>query len=417
MTDFFDDLEHRDPTDRDAALLSDFRAFLPKVLSGAPGWARILKDTDAAAIISRGDLASLPVLRKTELKDLQEKNPPFAGLTIGGNADFGRIFMSPGPIFEPMGTGNDPWRAGRAAFAAGFRKGTLVHNSFAYHLTPGGFLVDSALTAVGCAVIPAGIGNTEQQIDTIAQLKPQGYAGTPDYLKVILDKAAELGKDTSSIKRGLVSGGALFPSLRAEYKDRGISVLQCYATADVGLIAYESQAPDGTGPNDGMIVNEDIILEIVRPGTGEPVPDSEVGEVVVTTFNPVYPMIRFGTGDLSAIMPGQSPCGRTNTRIKGWMGRADQTTKVKGMFIHPSQIADIARRHPELGRLRLVVDRDGEQDAMTLKAECASQSSDLADAVAATLQTVCKVRGTVGLVDPGSLANDGKVIDDQRSYD
>ena len=319
--------------------------------------------------------------------------------------------MSPGPIFEPMGTANDPWRAARAAYAAGFRSGSLAHNAFAYHLTPGGFIIDSGLTALGCTVIPAGIGNTEMQIDAIAQLRPEGYAGTPDYLKVILDKAAELGKDTSSIKHGLVSGGALFPSLRQEYADRGIRVLQCYATADVGLIAYESEAVEG------MIIDEDIIVEIVTPGTGEPVAPGEVGEVVVTTFNPVYPMIRFGTGDLSAIMAGTSPCGRTNQRIKGWMGRADQTTKVKGMFVHPSQVADVGRRHAELGRLRLIVARDGEQDAMTLQAECDDEPEGLAGAVAATLQTVCKVRGAVELVATGSLANDGKVIDDQRSYD
>ncbi|MDH3739974.1 MAG: AMP-binding protein [Hyphomicrobiales bacterium] len=411
MTDFYDDLERRDPADREAALFAKLREFLPRVLAGAPGWARLLKDLDPGTLKTPDDLAGLPVLRKSELKDLQEKNPPFAGFTMGDTADFGRIFMSPGPIFEPMGTEPDPWRAARALYAAGFRDGTLVHNAFAYHLTPGGFLVDAGLRAVGCTVIPAGIGNTEMQIDVIAQLKPEGYAGTPDYLKVLLDKAAELGKETSSIKRGLVSGGALFPSLRAEYAERGISVLQCYATADVGLIAYESEAAEG------MIADEDIILEIVRPGTGEPVAPGEVGEVVVTTFNPVYPMIRFGTGDLSAIMEGPSPCGRTNTRIKGWMGRADQTTKVKGMFVHPSQIADVGRRHGELGRLRLVVARDGEQDAMMLQAECASPSADLADAVAASLQAVCKVRGSVDLVAPGSLANDGKVIDDQRSYE
>ncbi len=410
MSDYFDDLERRDPAEREASLLAELRGFLPKVLTGAPGWARFLKDTDPADLTSREALAALPVLRKSDLKDQQEKNPPFAGFTMGDVSDFGRIFMSPGPIFEPMGTHKDPWRGARALHAAGFRKGDIVHNAFAYHLTPGGFILDAGLTHLGCAVVPAGIGNTEMQVDAIAQIRPVGYTGTPDYLKVLLDKAGELGKDTSSIKRALVSGGALFPSLRQEYADRGISCLQCYATADVGLIAYESEAVEG------MIVDENVILEIVRPGTGEPVADGEVGEVVVTTFNPVYPMIRLGTGDLSAIMDGPSPCGRTNVRIKGWMGRADQTTKVKGMFIHPSQVADIGRRHAELGRLRLVVARDGEQDAMTLQAECADPPADLAEAVAATVQTVCKVRGAVELAAPGSLANDGKVIDDQREY-
>jgi phenylacetate-CoA ligase len=410
MTDFYDDLEQRSHTDREASLFGKLTAFLPKVLDGAPGWARHLKDIDAAAITDRRALATLPVLRKSDLKDLQEKNPPFAGFTLGSTSDFGRIFMSPGPIFEPMGADGDQWRAGRAIHAAGFRAGNIVHNCFAYHLTPGGFMIDSGLRAVGCAVVPAGIGNTDQQIETIAQLKPVGYTGTPDFLKVLLDKASEAGRDLGSIRRALVSGGALFPSLRQEYADRGISVLQCYATADVGLIAYESDAMEG------MIVDEDIILEIVRPGTGEPVEPGEVGEVVVTNFNSVYPMIRFGTGDLSAIMEGNSPCGRTNQRIKGWMGRADQTTKVKGMFIHPSQVADIGRRHPELGRLRLVVARDGEQDAMTLMAECETAAAGLAEAVASTIQSVCKVRGKVDLVEPGSLANDGKVIDDQREY-
>ncbi len=410
MSSYFDELEQRDPTQRQDTLFADLSQFLPAVVAGSPGWARQLGDTDVAAVNSRLALADLPVLRKSDLKELQESDPPFAGFTIGDTSGFGRVFMSPGPIFEPMGTGKDPWRGARALHAAGFRKGDLVHNAFSYHLTPGGFILDSGARAIGCAVIPAGTGNTDAQIDAIEQLKPVGYTGTPDFLKVLLDKADELGRNARSIKRALVSGGALFPSLRQEYADRGVSVLQCYATADVGVIAYESEAMDG------MIVDEGVILEIVRPGTGDPVAEGEVGEVVITNFNQTYPMIRFGTGDLSAIMTGSSPCGRTNMRIKGWMGRADQTTKIKGMFVHPSQVADIGRRHKELGRLRLVVSRNGEQDSMTLQAECASLGPELADAVSVTVHSISKIRGHVELCEPGSLPNDGKVIDDQREY-
>jgi phenylacetate-CoA ligase len=316
--------------------------------------------------------------------------------------------MSPGPIFEPEGHGEDWWGGARALFAAGFRAGDIVHNSFAYHLTPGGFMLESGAHALGCAVVPAGPTNTEQQVDAIAQFKPSGYVGTPDFLKILLDAAAKAGKDVSSLKRGLVSGAALPASLRRELGERGIAVLQCYASAELGFIAYESAA------REGMIVNEHVVLEIVRPGTGDPVPDGEVGEVVVTSFNPDYPMIRLATGDLSAVLPGLSPCGRTNTRIKGWLGRADQTAKVKGMFVHPGQVAEVARRHPALGRVRLVVARDGEQDVMTLMAECTEAGLD--DAVAATLQSVTKLRGEVRLVAPGSLPNDGKVIADERTY-
>ncbi len=318
--------------------------------------------------------------------------------------------MSPGPIFEPMGQEEDPWRGARSMFAAGFRKGDIVHNSFGYHLTPGGFILDSAARALGCVVMPGGIGNTDVQVDAIAAIRPSGYTGTPDYLKVLLDKADELGKDASSIKRALVGGGALFPSLRQDYADRGISCLQCYATADLGLISYESEAMEG------MIVDEGVIVEIVTPGTADPVPDGDVGEVVVTTFSPVYPMIRFGTGDLSAIMPGQSPCGRTNMRLRGWLGRADQTTKIKGMFVHPSQVAEIAKRHPGLGRLRLIVNRQGEQDRMVLQVEAPQATAELAAKVATSMQAVCKLKGEVELAEPGSLPNDGKVIDDQRQY-
>lgn len=383
---------------------------LDRALSQAPGWKKHLGGVAAGDVSDRKGLAQLPVLRKSVLKELQVEAPPFGGFQIGEVGEMGRVFMSPGPIFEPMGGEADPWRGARSLFAAGFRPGDLVHNAFAYHLTPGGFILDHGARALGCAVVPGGVGNTEQQVEAIAHLRPVAYTGTPDFLKVLQDKAAEAGKDISSISKALVSGGALFPSLRAEYRERGVNVLQCYATAEAGVIAYELEALEG------MIVDEGLILEIVRPGTGEPVPDGEVGEVVVTTFNPVYPMFRLATGDLSAVLPGPSPCGRTNMRIKGWLGRADQTTKIKGMFVHPSQVAEIGKRHPELKRLRLVVSRANEQDAMTLMAECGEGDGGLAEAVGQSVQAVLKLRGKVEIVAPGTLPNDGKVIADERSY-
>jgi phenylacetate-CoA ligase len=316
--------------------------------------------------------------------------------------------MSPGPIFEPEGEGKDWWGSARACYAAGFRPGDVAHNSFAYHLTPGGFILEAGLHALDCAVIPGGVGNTEQQLEAIAHYRPSGYVGTPDFLKILLDTAEKTGKDAASIKRALVSGAALPASLREELKARGVAVLQCYATAELGVIAYESEV------REGMIVNESVIVEIVRPGTGDLVAEGDVGEVVVTSFNPDYPMIRLGTGDLSALMTGTSPCGRSNARIKGWMGRADQTAKVKGMFVHPQQIAEVATRHPQLKRLRLVVGREGEQDSMTLMAECAAPDAALEATVAATLQSVTKLKGAVKLVAPGALPNDGKVIADER---
>ena len=410
MNEHFDALETRQPAKREAQLMVALQRTIERALAEAPGWRQHLGAMKAADVTDRAGLARLPVLRKADLKDLQAKAPPFGGLQIGAATDMGRVFMSPGPIFEPMGGDADPWRGARSLYAAGFRPGDLIHNAFSYHLTPGGFILDHGARALGCTVVPGGVGNTEQQIEAIAHLRPVAYTGTPDFLKVLQDKAAETAKDVSSIKRALVSGGALFPSLRAEYRERGVAVLQCYATAEAGVIAYETEALEG------MIVDEGLILEIVRPGTGDPVPDGEVGEVVVTTFNPVYPMIRLATGDLSAVMAGQSPCGRTNMRIKGWLGRADQTTKIKGMFVHPSQVAEIGKRHPELGRLRLVVTRAGEQDAMTLKAESEEGDGGLAEAVGHSVQAIFKLRGNVEIVAPGSLPNDGKVIADERPY-
>jgi phenylacetate-CoA ligase len=410
MRESYDSLETRHPDDRERELFMR----LPGVIAAAmraPGWARQLAGVEARAVTSRAALAKLPVLRKSELLALQRATPPFGGFNVTAVGSLKRLLMSPGPIFEPEGGSADSWGAARALFAAGFRKGDVVLNSFAYHLTPGGFIMESGAHAIGCAVIPAGPGNTEQQLEAIAHLRPSGYVGTPDFLKILLDAAAQAGKDVSSLKRGLVSGAALPSSLRKELAERGVPVLQCYAVADVGVIAYESVG------GEGMIVNEQLIVEIVRPGTGDPVPDGEVGEVVVTSFNPDYPMIRLATGDLSAVMPGGSPCGRTNMRVRGWLGRADQTTKVKGMFVHPSAVAEVARRHPSLGRVRLTVTRAGEQDAMTLLAECASPEAGLEDAVAATLQAVTKLRGAVRLVAPGSLPNDGKVIVDERPVD
>ena len=412
--DHFDQLETRDPAAREQALFNRLPALLARAADLAPGWAEHLVGINLAEITTRAALPALPLLRKSALKDLQEKRPPFGGFATDTPGAMGRIMMSPGPIFEPEGRGEDYWRTARALYAAGVRPGDIVHNTFSYHLTPGGWILDSGARALGCAVIPAGPGNTEQQLDTISFLKPTVYVGVPDYLKILLDKAAELGRDAPSFKRALVSGGALFPSLRAEYKTRGVTVMQSYATADLGMIAYESAASDGSV--EGMIVDEGALVEIVRPGTGDPVPDGDVGEMVVTTFNRDYPMIRLATGDLSAVLPGLSPCGRTNRRIKGWLGRADQTTKVKGMFVHPEQIAALAKRHPELGRVRLVVARDGEQDVMTLRAETAAASDLLSGAIAATLQAITKLKGTVEIVAPGSLPNDGKVIADERTY-
>jgi phenylacetate-CoA ligase len=407
MTEHFDSLETRDPAERERDLMSRLPKLIARAAS-APGWVEQLGGVEPESITSRAALARLAVLRKSELAQRQRARPPFGGFNISAPGKMRRLLMSPGPIFEPEGTGKDFWGAARALFAAGFRAGDIVHNSFAYHLTPGGFIMESGAHALGCVVVPAGTGNTEQQVEAIAHLKPSGYAGTPDFLKILLDAAAKTGKDVSSLKRGLVSGAALPSSLRQELASRGVKVLQCYATAELGIIAYESAA------REGMIVNEDLLLEIVRPGTGDPLPPGEVGEVVVTSFNPDYPMIRLATGDLSAVMPGSSPCGRTNMRVAGWMGRADQTTKIKGMFVHPQQLAELAKRHPELGRLRLIVKRANEQDAMTLMAEAAAPAEALRTAVAATLNAVTKLRGEVQFAAPGSLPNDGKIIADER---
>lgn len=407
MSEHYDALETRDPAQRDKDQFSTLAQTLTRALA-APGWGKHLAGVDPKSITSRAALAKLPILKKSDLIGLQKETPPFGGYNATAPGKAKRILMSPGPIFELEGYGKDYANVARPLFAAGFRAGDIIHNCFSYHLTPGAWMFDAGAEALGCPIVPGGVGNTEQQIEAIAHIKPAGYVGTPDFLKVILDTAAKSGKDVSSLKRGLVSGAALPPSLRQELSGRGVDVLQCYATAETGVIAYETSA------REGMVVNESVIVEIVRPGTGDPVPEGDVGEVVVTSFNPDYPMIRLATGDMSAIMAGRSPCGRTNTRIKGWMGRADQTTKVKGMFVRPEQIAEVAKRHPELGRIRLAVGREGEQDTMTLHAECGSSGGGLSDAIAQTLQSVTKLKGGVRIVAPGSLPNDGKVIADER---
>lgn len=412
MPDHFDERETQPPEARERDLFARLPDFIARAMAEAPGWARHLDGIDPSAISSREALASLPVLRKGALKALQEADPPFGGFAAIRPGGATRIFMSPGPIFEPQGEGPDPWNGARALFAAGFRPGDVVHNAFAYTLTPGGFILDCGARALGCAVVPAGIGNTEMQVEAIAHIRPTGYTGTPDFLKILLDKAAEAGRDVSSLSKALVSGAALPPSLRAELGERGVGVLQAYAIAEVGVIAYETEALDG------MVVEEEAIVEIVRPGTGEPVADGEVGEVVVTRMSAAYPMIRLATGDLSAVLPGQSPCGRTNMRIRGWMGRADQTTKVKGMFVHPEQVAEALRGLGDAaGRARLVVTRENEQDVMTLKVEAEAGDGALAGRLADSLQTATKLRGRVEIVAPGSLPNDGKVIEDARPLD
>ena len=415
MAAHFDMLETRSQAGREEALFARLPGFLARAMAAAPGLARWLEGIDPRAIDSRAALTRIPVLRKSDLMELQAANPPFGGFADTSALAGSRVFLSPGPLWEPQGAGADPWASARAFHAAGIRQGDVVHNAFSYHMTPGGFILDEGARALGCTVFPAGTGNTEMQVDAAATLRPNVYCGTPDFLKVMLDKAAETGKDLSSFRLGLVSGGALFPSLRQEYRERGISVLQCYATAEFGVIAYESSGPDGA-PNPGMIVNEDLIVEIVRPGTNTPVRDGEGGEVVVTSFNPAYPMVRLGTGDLSAILPGVSPCGRTNVRIRGWMGRADQRTKIKGMFVDPKQVDEVVRRHPTITKARLVVTRDGERDAMTLQVEGLAEGAFDPSAVEATLREVTKLGGAVVLVTDGALPNDGKVIADERDY-
>ena len=383
MSDFLDELETRDPEERER------RQFAA--------------------------LARLPVVRKSELMERQKGGPeahrPFGGLTAVETGRLARIFASPGPIYDPDGRRGDWWRMARALWAAGFRRGDVVHNCFSYHFTPAGMMLETGAQEIGCAVVPAGVGNTEQQVRAIADIRPAGYVGTPSFLRIILEKGREMGADLSSMRRALVSGEALPPALRAEIGAAGIAVRQCYATADLGLVAYESV------PDAGLILDEWVIVEILRPGTGDPVGPGEVGEVVVTTLNPDYPLIRFATGDLSMLLPGASPCGRTAPRLKGWMGRADQTTKVRGMFVHPSQVAEVARRHAAIGRCRLVVSGEGGNDRMELRAEVApaARGEGLAEAIAQSIQAVTRLRGEVVLVEPGALPNDGKVIEDARA--
>ena len=415
MSEFFDALETRDPAEREAALM----AALPRQIAHAQvhsaALGEILAGVDAAAVTSRAALARLPVTRKSELLARQQASRAAGRDAFGGFAAvrYGpampRLYASPGPIYEPEGTARDYWRAARAMVAAGFRAGDLVHNAFSYHMTPGAFIMESGAHAVGCTVFPAGTGQTEQQLQAIAELKPQAYLGTPSFLRILVEKAAEAGSDIASLKKGLVGGEAFPPSLRDWFSERGLAVYQSYATADVGLIAYETSA------RQGLVLDEHCIVEIVRPGTGDPVAEGEVGEVVVTVFNPDYPLVRFGTGDLSAVLPGQCPTGRTNTRIKGWLGRADQTTKIKGMFVHPGQVAEIVRRFPEVTRARLVVSGEMADDRMKLLIESAG-AQGLGERVAEAVRDVTKLRGEVEVVAPGSLPNDGKVIEDARSY-
>jgi phenylacetate-CoA ligase len=426
MSGYLDALETRDPAAREAALLAALPAQVTAA-QGVPALGERLAGVDAASITTRAALAALPVTRKGELFERQqhgyaaEPRDPFGGFSAigwrallrGGRPMAGarRVYQSPGPIYEPEPGRGDYWRAARALHAAGFRAGDLVHNSFSYHLTPGAWFMDAGAAAIGCTVFPGGVGNTELQLQAADHLRPDAYTGTPSFLRILLEKAVEAKIALPSLKKALVSGEAFPPSLRDWLRDRGIEGYQAYATADVGLVAYETPA------REGLVVDEGVLVEIVRPGTGDVVPDGEVGEVVVTVLHPEYPMVRFGTGDLSAVLPGASPCGRTNLRIKGWMGRADQTAKVRGMFVHASQVAAVLARHAELARARLVVEGEMANDRMTLRAEAAAQPEGLREAVAATVRDVTKLRCDVVLVAPGSLPNDGKVIEDLRKYE
>ncbi len=417
MTDFFDALETRAPVEREAALLAALPMQVAYAKLASPAFAEILKDVNPAEVTNRGALAKLPVIRKHELLEWQLSTRSKGGSVFGGfsTAGFGahmpRVFASPGPIYEPEGTAKDYWRMARAIFAAGFRPGELIHNSFSYHFVPAGSMMETGAHALGCTVFPGGTGQTEQQVQAIAELKPAGYIGTPSFLKIIVEKAAEIGVALPSLTKAMFSGEAFPPSLRDWFTAHGIEGYQCYATADLGSIAYETTA------REGLVVDEGVLLEIVRPGTGDPVAVGEVGEVVITTLNPIYPLVRFGTGDLSAVLPGACATGRSNVRIKGWMGRADQTTKIRGMFVHPGQVDQIAKRFPEVLKARLIVSGEMANDQMTLKVETACSGPDgLSQKMMDAIRDVTKLRGQVEVVLPGSLPNDGKVIEDARSY-
>ena len=413
--DYYDALETRSPEEREAALLAALPQQIAHAKRNAPGFARILADVDASQVTSRAQLAKLPVTRKSDLGELQKSLPPLGGLNATPREKLAKVFVSPGPIYDPEGQGTDWWRTARGLYAGGFRAGDLVINTFAYHFTPAGSMLETGALALGCTVVPTGVGQTEMQVAAIRDLGINAFIGTPSFLKLIVEKADELKCDISCLKKAMVGAEYLPPALRKAMRERGIQVMQLYASADLGHIAYESANADG-GINEGMVLDEGVLLEIVRPGTGDPVPAGEVGEVVITSFNRDYPLVRFGTGDLSAVMSQPSPCGRTNVRIRGWMGRADQSTKVRAMFVTPKQVAEVLRRHPEVRKARLVVEGEVGKDRMTLRCEAANPAKQLAEAIVASIRDVTKLRGEVELVAPATLPNDGKVIDDLRKY-
>ncbi len=411
MPEHFDSLETRDPQERERTQCADLARQVAHAQRASKAFARILAGVDADAVVSRAALAQLPVTRKSALLEIQTGDRPFGGLAATRWGAARRVFASPGPIYEPEGARPDYWRLARPLFAAGFRAGDLIHNCFSYHFTPAGSMLETGAHALGCTVFPGGIGQTEQQAQAIAELRPDGYVGTPSFLRIILEHADERGVRLPSLTKALVSGEAFLPNMRDALAVRGIHAFQAYATADLGTIAYETTA------REGLVVDEGVMVEIVRPGTGDPIAPGEVGEVVVTTlYNTDYPLIRFGTGDLSALLPGLSSCGRTNMRIKGWMGRADQTTKVKGMFVHPAQVAAIVGRFREITRARLIVDNPDGNDRMTLHVEMAAEAAGIETAIQAAIRDVTKLRGEVALRRPGELPNDGKVIDDTRKF-
>ena len=413
-SEYYDELEIRDPEERDILLFEALGRHLRATKEDSPYFGEYFKDIGPDDVKSRADLVKLPITRKSDLSGLQKDGPPLAGMTNIAPSNFLRLYQSPGPTYEGEADGNDWWRLGRAMYAAGIRPGDIIHNTFSYHLTPAGMMVEAGALAIGCTVVPAGTGQTEQQVQAIGHLRPNAYTGTPSFLKILLETAREEGIDAGSIKKAVVSGEALPEMLRAEFKAAGILALQAYASADLGLIAYESKAMEG------LIVDDRIIVEIVRPGSGEQVPLGEIGEVIVSSLNREYPLIRFATGDLSSVMPGQSPCGRTGMRLTGWKGRADQAAKFKGMFVTPSQIAEVLKRHPEIAKARLVIGQTDGKDEMTLLFEATGEAGGddmLVVAVAKTLQGLTNLKGSVQLIAPGSLPNDGLVIEDKRGQE